>query len=843
MILIPPHLGFTRLTVWQIEPFQEWPQLLDPHLVSLTQPLVNAFLAYLSQYGDNYRKSDEALAAGLVPVPRAVCRIFYILCKVRGRKVISQLLSREPQHLEKILDAFQAWSLPATVDNPKSLLTWEERYVILLWLAHLLLAPFDLTSMSSETSLFPADIDFLDLTEMEKLPLLSRRLLHVAFTNIHSASRERETAILVFVRLAQRTDMQTIGLNHDLVRWCLMELQALSTIDDVNSNYYLLGILAFVADFIKSTPPDKFGPFLDQFGQVIDLFESKQGTSVAIQKEMIKIWRALAVQASKHLEEHGEVLEDCITNVMEMLSSADTSIRFTSSKALAFIAAQSRDIADEILEDIHDDLDETLPRKFDADILTQGFMGYNKRSGSKQHIPSLNVNAMRLHGLILTMSYFAYQRSIPLPMLSRTIGRLVEALHFEQKTALGSSVGANVRDAACFGLWALARKYSTQEICSPSLLNEKTLQALASQLILAAALDPQGNVRRAASAALQEMIGRHPNTINCGEGLKLIQIVDYHAVATRSKSMVEVAVGAASIDGDYLRAILAGFTSWRCLRFEEYGPRKDAAATIRREAACATAKLAFLNDMSNVAQTVTEVLQELKDTPSTKSADRHGLFHALAEIVIQLQSQDPSALYDKTILGTDGVVAKLWNMLVAEIIDSHSEQTPSTMDFDVQESCAALLFALATLSVMGKSKDPIQQSCPDAASLRGLAHWLGGTLNLQGKWSRPATGADAARAFLKLLGPNNAEEVLDRWIHDLDKLQGRKRLGYLAALGASFSILPPSDGVDESPRDAIIQILLKEMDVDNQIELRVHALIWLRKGVVDSEGNYSTLQI
>ncbi|KAL8678053.1 MAG: hypothetical protein Q9224_007145, partial [Gallowayella concinna] len=86
------------------------------------------------------------------PLPRAICKILHILCKVRGPKVLARFFSNEPALLEPMLDAFELWDGHTTegqISGKKENLTWEEKYVMLLWLSHLALTPFDLASIST----------------------------------------------------------------------------------------------------------------------------------------------------------------------------------------------------------------------------------------------------------------------------------------------------------------------------------------------------------------------------------------------------------------------------------------------------------------------------------------------------------------------------------------------------------------------------------------------------------------------------------------------------------------------------------------------------------------------
>jgi len=84
---------------------------------------------------------------------------------------------------------------------------------------------------------------------------------------------------------------------------------------------------------------------------------------------------------------------------------------------------------------------------------------------------------------------------------------MCQALYFDIRKG-AHSIGANVRDAAAYVLWALAR---AQE---PAALAPHT-DVLARNLVTVALFDREIHVRRAASAAFQEHVGRMVSYFSC----------------------------------------------------------------------------------------------------------------------------------------------------------------------------------------------------------------------------------------------------------------------------------------------------------------------------------------
>jgi hypothetical protein len=107
------------------------------------------------------------------------------------------------------------------------------------------------------------------------------------------------------------------------------------------------------------------------------------------------------------------------------------------------------------------------------------------------------------HGGCLALAELA-RRGLLLPFrLPETVPVIVKAIHYDVRRGQ-NSVGAHVRDAACYVCWAFARAYHP-EVMRPFVGD------LSVGMLLAALFDREINCRRAASAAFQENVGRQGN--------------------------------------------------------------------------------------------------------------------------------------------------------------------------------------------------------------------------------------------------------------------------------------------------------------------------------------------
>ena len=88
------------------------------------------------------------------------------------------------------------------------------------------------------------------------------------------------------------------------------------------------------------------------------------------------------------------------------------------------------------------------------------------------------------------------------------------------------------------------------------------IPSIAVNLVCVATLDPSTTIRRAASAAFQELVGRQSVGVErVPSGVQVLQVMDYHAVGSR-RGGFEVAGIVASLDAGYRE----GIVEWCCLR-------------------------------------------------------------------------------------------------------------------------------------------------------------------------------------------------------------------------------------------------------------------------------------
>ena len=548
-----------------------------------------------------------------------MCTLLYTFCKVRGYKVIVGFFNNEPKHLEPVLEALEECTNRREEDRPP----WYVSYTLLLWLTHLLLTPFDLASISTKPASSHGDDAWT--TSFQQLPALAGRMLRLGLTYLPERTKAQEAAAAMLVRLVTRPDVLKYDLGNSLVRKQLEKLDRPPE-DTLSNPYERLGALRLLARAASSIELLHLIPEIyEKCEQITNAADNTAVTTDAVAKKLlVKTFRNIAILSLRSAPsdetvldfiQNKGVLENVIDYLLRSLGDNDTPVRYAGAKAISSIILElESDMGYEVIQAILDSFKEDMPALAPAVDFT-------------------TVNPLKWHGFTLALAHIIFKRSASPSQLPDILKALVSALQFQQRTATGTMLGTNVRDAANFGIWSLSRRYTTSELLSvtTNLVRslfagsaiDSVIQILAIELILSACLDPVGNIRRGASAALQELVGRHPNIVH--EGITLVQTVDYQAVGLRQRAMVDVAHNTAELHQEYWRALIDGLFGWRGLGSADVAARENAAMSI--------ARLTLLPVAQNGLNVLRTGMKALEKCSVEESEALHGLAHILASIV------------------------------------------------------------------------------------------------------------------------------------------------------------------------------------------------------------------
>lgn len=228
-----------------------------------------------------------------------------------------------------------------------------------------------------------------------------------------------------------------------------------------------------------------------------------------------------AEEQEKVNEDEDEVpteMEDVLDRLLNALGDKDTVVRWSAAKGLGRITMR-------------------LSQDHAADVVDAVITSFcDKEADSSWHGGCLALAELSRRGLLLPDRL----REV-IPFVERAIQYdILRGQH---------SIGAHVRDAACYVCWAFARAYSPA-VMAPF------LEALSTALLATALFDREVNCRRAASAAYQETVGRQGNQ-NVPLGIDIITIADYFSVGNRFNCFAVLASKVAFLDRKLCRPFVS----------------------------------------------------------------------------------------------------------------------------------------------------------------------------------------------------------------------------------------------------------------------------------------------
>ncbi|KLO11459.1 TBCD protein [Schizopora paradoxa] len=482
--------------------YQEQAYLLDPHLEELVKPVADALRNYASWAITLPEGSDD------IPMTRATNLAFLLHSYVatRGYKSIIRFFPHTVSDLPIAL-SFMTRVL-SKVDQVTGY--WALRYSTLLWLALVCMLPFDLRQFdaSPETGrLLGGEVK--STTEL---------IQNVAQEQLGKAGVEREGAAFVLSRLYMRKD--THYLLDSFVEWIK------SSVKGVSHMFLCIGCLQALAEFVKSTPLEVLqmhSPSIRDVLEFVSGFPDLMQNTI-VRKYNVKLISRLAIRAlpakrqnsSESVDEMDipEEVEIAIQELFETLQDKDTLVRWSSAKGIARIAERlPQSFADQILDNVLSFF--TNHGSIDDDGVMQGLP------------PSAE---QPWHGATLACAELVRRGLVRSDRLQELLQWMAQALYFDVRRG-ANSVGISVRDAAAYVLWSLARVPDTGSLKPHAV-------ALAQKLANVALFDREISIRRAASAAFQEHVGRmglFPH------GIDILGKMDFFAVSNRRNSFTAAA--------------------------------------------------------------------------------------------------------------------------------------------------------------------------------------------------------------------------------------------------------------------------------------------------------------
>jgi hypothetical protein len=608
--------------------------------------------------------------------------------------------------------------------------------------------------------------------------------------------------------------MQQLGLLDTLVKWSASFFS--KSTDGEADIHQCLGVLSFLSGLVASTTnKEVYGVCRDVIDQ--ESLANIKSSAVA-RKSIVKILRNIVVHSLQPDAalvglDATTVLEEVIEFLLEAVADGDTPVRYGASKALSIITLKlDPEMAAEVVEAILGSLNESVYWQ-----------------GSKRNLSG--VNPLRWHGLTLTLAQLLYRKAIPTTQLPDVLNALLLSLSFEQRSPTGGSIGTNVRDASCFGVWALSRRYATADLLKVETASiracehKKSLtvpQALAIELVVVACLDPAGNIRRGSSAALQELIGRHPNTIE--QGIPLVQVVHFHAVGLRQRAMCDVAIKAAELQALYWQALLDALLGWRGTGSLDTDSRIFSAKAIG---------LLSVNKREDVVWRMSEeICRQLESTRPREVEERQGLVSALAALVETAAAREfPDLDSGAKSQSTYTVLLRLWDLLRKELkMDDKAFTSPALRPELTASSISHFIAALSAFT-----KDLSRQQWPDDLPLAEVSRIL--TLCLtRHEDSVLGAVASAVPSVLLLLEDRHAhlkDTLLGDWLSRLESeasYNGLRCFGHTVALGAAYAVVNERKARDNvhgsttSIQRRIAQVLTFRCTSVVAVEARVVAL-------------------
>ena len=599
--------------------YLECPTLLDPYLEEMVSILSEAAIQRVNVPSIELRFLLSAL---------------YSLAKVSGRKRIQRFLTHEVRHVEPVMLCLQ--NLSRDLENKEFMeeepLLWESIYVMWIWMGMLSLVPFSSHVMAEEV--VPT--------------MLALGKLHLS-----QAGPIQETAAACLASWLARPDLETKELS-SFIEWSKHVLEQYHSSHNI---FQAMGVLKTLANILKVGQRTEALVHRMETLWEVALQLSESCNNMLVRKLMTKWlsrmgcaylppriakWRYnrgrrtllenlnggwdanTSDQTEIEIEEDiflvPDPVEDAMGHMISSLQDSSTVVRWSAAKGIGRLT-------------------ERLPVICADDVLDALLGLFDKED--KDHA---------WHGACLAMAELARRGSLLPSRLCDVVPVIVKAIQFDVRRGQ-NSVGAHVRDAACYTYWAFARAYSPNVI-------RPYVSEVSQSIIIACLFDREVNCRRAASAAFQECVGRQ-GADNFHHGIDILTAADYFSLGNRSDAYTRIALFVAQFE-EYRSVIISHLYTVKLFHWDR---------NIRQLSAISLRGLASL-DPAFMKRFVIPYLVE-KCTHQDLIV-RHGALLGLAEVILALGQTEYEAdiLVDITELVTKIEKLRLYRGRGGEIMRS-----------------------------------------------------------------------------------------------------------------------------------------------------------------------------
>ncbi|XP_048760810.2 tubulin-specific chaperone D-like [Ostrea edulis] len=486
-----------------VDKYQEQPHLIDPHLESLMMQIV-----------DTVRNPRYPPA-----LKQEAFKYLYLITKMRGFKIVIRYFPHEVADVEPVLSEMKQ-------QNPQDFQTWESRYMLLLWISVVCMIPFDMVRLDSNVASEDGE---------KKQPVMDR-ILNTARVYLTVNDKCRDAAAFLAAKFCTRPDVRRDKLP-EFLDWSLQVLHN-ANMDTIVGNSQVGGVLTMLGLLFKLGKREDLLQFAEPVLRVVEKLELHKSKNTLLRKASIKVTQRLGLiflkarvatwryqrgnrslldnlqkegvvqqmnQKQDVEEEEGydiaEELEDVIEYLLSGLKDKDTIVRWSAAKGIGRVTCRlPQELADEVVESV-------------------------------LQLFTLQETEGAWHGGCLTLAELG-RRGLLLPQrLPDVVPVVLRSLEYDERRG-DFSVGANVRDAACYVCWAFARAYEPGDVA-------KYVKEIANALVKVSIFDREVNVRRAAAAAFQENVGRQGIFPH---GIEILTHADYFAVGNRSHCYLDLSV-------------------------------------------------------------------------------------------------------------------------------------------------------------------------------------------------------------------------------------------------------------------------------------------------------------